>query len=219
MACPHQRGYCPSYCLLEKKNKKDSTIRKYISQIKSFFDAIGHQVDGLDSKSLGIESAPIHVNHSINDEVIQQIHDPLIKIILLLQTKFGLTFAEAIRFVPDIHTYPEGLWLTREITRNSLDRTIKYQNEYQQAIIQELSALLSNCESARARFGYEAIRVLYRIGLKQVGLKSSIHYRSIYAKERFHALAKQTPTKLARQKVMEEMSISSATLRRFLHEP
>lgn len=203
----------------KKQNKKDSTIRKYISQIKSFFNAIGHQVDGLDYKSLGIDGSSNKINYSINDEVIEKIYDPLVKNILLLQTKFGLTLSEAVLFAPDIHTYDEGLWLTREITRNSLDRTIKYQNEHQKKIINELSSLLDNCESAKSRFGYEDIRALYRIGLRQVGLKSSINYRTIYARERFQSLTKQTQKKIARQKIREEMGISPATLRRFLNEP
>ncbi len=204
--------------LWRKQNKKDNTIEKYLYHLKSFLNVINHQVSGIDSHSLGLYTNTPNTNYSINDEIIDNISDPVIKNILLLQTKFGLTFAEAIRFIPDIHTNQDGLWLTREITRNSLDRAIKYQNDTQREIIKELSTQLGNCESAQSCFGYETIRVLYQFGLKKVGLKSSINYRAIYAKERFNFLTKQIDKKLARQKVMEEMDISSATLRRFLNE-
>lgn len=200
------------------QKKKDSTIMKYISQLKSFLNVIGHKIEGIDYKSLGLDKIIQPSDHSISHEAVELIRDPLIKNIILLQIKFGLTFAEAVRFAPDIHANQDGLWLTREITRNSLDRTIKYQNEQQQQIIKELSEQLGCCESARSRFGYHEIRALYRVSLGMVGLKSSINYRAIYARERFITLTDEVQEKKAKEIIMDEMGISSSTLRRFLNE-
>ena len=199
-------------------SKKDSTIIKYISQLKSFLNVIGHQIECLDYKSLGLDKVIQQSDYSISNEVVEKIRDPLIKNILLLQIKFGLTSTEAIHFAPDIHTDENGLWLTREITRNSLDRTVRYQNEQQKKIIKELSEHLGCCESASSRLGYNEVRTFYRLTLNMAGLKSSINYRAIYARERFHTLTTEHHKKKAKEIIMDEMGISSATLRRFLNE-
>lgn len=204
--------------LWREQNKKESTIEKYIAQLKSFLDVIGHQIDGLDNKSLGLHIAAYKADCSFDNHRIEQIHEPLIKYILLMQTKFGLTFAEAVRFMPDIHANQEGLWLTREITRNSLDRIVKYQNQEQKDIIQNLLALLGSCSCAVSRFGYEDFRVLYRVSLKRAGLKPSINYRAVYARNRFEELSKNIEKKQAKDMVIKEMGVSSTSFWRFLNE-
>lgn len=201
-----------------RQDKKENTIEKYIAHLKSFLDVIGHRVPGLDNRSLGLKVATYQADYRINDDAIESIHDPLAKLILLLQIKFGLTFAEAIRFMPDIHANENGLWLTREITRNSLDRTIKYNNEEQRTIIQSLLTYLGSCTSALSRFGYSDVRLSYRIALKRVGLKSSVNYRAVYARNRFIELSQNMKKNLARELIIDEMGISPATLWRFLNE-
>lgn len=208
-------------CVVEywkQSNLRESTISIYISQLRCFLKTINHSIERIDNTSLGISKSSKPIAYTCNDQNFESIYDPLIQQLFLLQTEFGLSYSETMRFIPDIHSKEDCLWLTREITRNSLDRIIPIVNEKQNEIIRSLLSQLNNCESAKSQFGYDEVRMRYRLGLRSIGLTTSISYRFIYAKKRYQFLLNTMCKKNAQEKIIHEMGISKVTLRRYLHE-
>lgn len=198
--------------------KKETTVAKYIAQIRSFLEAINHPLRGIDNQSLNIVIKPQDTNTRFHSIPVEDIRDPLIKHLFLLQTEFGLTFSESIAFRPDIHLKENCLWLTREMTRTSRDRVVPIVTKQQKNIVQWLANELAHCESASSLFGYGPVRIRFSFELKRMHLNSAVHYRFIYAKNRAAVLLQEMSKEEANLKLRAEMGISAPTLRRLLSE-
>lgn len=136
-----------------------------------------------------------------------------------LQTQFGLTFSEAMRFIPDIHFRQESLWITREIAFNSEDRTIPLRNDKQKAIIEDLIKHTCGSKSLMQHHGYDAIRHQWHQALEQRQLPIHTNYRYLYAKHLNEELVPILGSYQVSWLIRDEMGIKSRnTLWRYLNE-
>lgn len=64
------------------------------------------------------------------------------RLLLNLQIHFGLTLSEVMRLIPGVHVQKDKLWLTREMTFNSMDRLVPVRTDVQANIIDEFILVL-----------------------------------------------------------------------------
>lgn len=162
---------------------KPDTIMGYMTVIRTFLNSIDCPLMEIDNHSLGL-TRQYKSNKKTNVQVVdlQSITEPTAHFIMALQTLFGLTFGEAIRFVPDIHFREHSLWITREIAFNSEDRVIPLRTDTQQAIITDLVTHTGGSQCLMQLHGYVLIRSLWRQALAKHGLPVSKSYRYLYAR-------------------------------------
>lgn len=203
----------------KKERIKPSTIMKYMTIIRDFFQKIEHTIPDISNKTLGLKnhkyrSKTIH----LPEDISTQLANPIAKILIELQVHFGLTLSEAMRLCPTIHVQEHELWITRDIATNSHDRTIPFRIEAQ---IEVKNSLLSLCkeQSLILTYSYHFVRSAYSNELKAVGLPSSKRYRGIYAKNMYPELSQTISPYLAKQTIMREMGLQSRrTLWSYLNE-
>ena len=123
----------------KKRTINPATIMRYMTIIRGYLVKIGCELSLIDNKSLQLlrkvkRKKKVHVIPSI----WQSISEPSARLIMALQTQFGLTFSEAIHLLPRVHIRDTHLLITREITFNSEDRIIPIRNETQKAILEDL---------------------------------------------------------------------------------
>lgn len=204
----------------KRKNITSATIMKYMTVIRCFLQSIGHHLLGINNQNLGLsrliksrKTAPV------SHELVQNISNLIAKLLLNLQIYFGLTLSEAMRLLPDVHIQENAIWLTREITSNSQDRTIPLRSDRQKIILQELTALTGQEHSLISSQGYDTVRHAYRQGLASIKLPPRKSYRYLYAQmmhEQFSPLLRNYELILL---LMREMGLQSrVTLWGYLNE-
>lgn len=200
------------------QNKSDASIRMYLANVRFFLNSLNHPIDMIDNKSLGLKRAADQPKNPYSQEKHNQITDPLVSFLLSLQTQFGLTLSESFRFNPDLHINENFVFLSRDITNNSRDRAIPVCFDVQKSILEMGSRLLPMNHDPIKRFGYSAVRTRYRHEILRAELSASVNYRHIYAQNRYPQLLAEHPQKVARSMLMDEMSVASLALWRFLNE-
>ncbi|STX55505.1 putative integrase [Legionella beliardensis] len=201
----------------QRESKTDDTIRMYIAEIRYFLQAINHQLEGIDNKSLGLVRAkPVKIKR-VHDDCLEKVSDPVVRFILSLQTEFGLTLSEAFRFTPDLHARTTFLLLSRDMTNNSKDRVIEIYSEAQKEVLKTATIINMNLNPIK-QYGYEGVRGRYRMEVIKVGLTPAVNYRYVFAQNRLAYLQTSLPKREARQIILEEMGVSERALRRYLHE-
>lgn len=89
----------------------------------------------IDNKSLGLSrQRSVRKAQNISPDIWTEISQPIARIIMGLQTQFGLTFSEAIQLIDGVHVKEDMLWITRDIAFNSEDRTIPVCTKNQQSL-------------------------------------------------------------------------------------
>jgi len=150
--------------------------------IRKFLMDMDCHLTDIDNQSLKLTVLSRHKKKiKITPNVWETIEEPCPRFIMALQSHFGLTFGEAIRFIPDVHSKEESLWITREIAFNSVDRTIPFRNDIQQAIMTELMNYTDGDRCLLKLHGEETIRVEWRKSLALRKLPTNKSYRYLYA--------------------------------------
>ena len=192
---------------------------KYMTVIRQFLQAISHYPTDIDNKNLGLlRERSLKKPTSFSFDVLEKITDPITILLLSLQIYFGLTFSEAIRFLPDVHIQQNTLWITREIASNSKDRVVPLRTAHQAKILQELLALIGPEECLMSSLGYDAIRHTYRKNLIHLKLPTQKSYRYLYAQIMHKELFPHFRNYEFTQLLMREMGLQSRiTLWGYLH--
>lgn len=206
--------------LWKKQGITTVTVMKYMTVLRYFLKYIRSPFDNIDNISLELIREKSQISYKpINIDAIEQITNPLIKVILQFQIYFGLTFSETSRLIPDIHIRENTLWLTRDITFNHQDRAIPIRNEEQIKILESFKSLNRAHESILQTHGHRPILHTYQKMTRLAGLSSKQTYRYLYAQHQYRELSKDLSHKDASQIIMNEMGLKSrTTLWNYTHE-
>lgn len=204
-----------------QKNKiKPATVMDYMTTIRRFLHGIDCPLADIDNKSLGL-SRPRNTRKGkkILPDIWAEMSRPIAKIIMGMQTQFGLTFSEAIQVIPGVHTKDDMLWITREISFNSEDRTIPFRNKNQNLILSELTNYVQGDKCLLQLHDYDDILSQWRMALGSMNLPTNKTYRYLYARQ----LKKELLPILGNYHIdwllRDEMGIKSRnTLWAYLHE-
>lgn len=206
-----------------KKKINPATMLKHMTVIRCFLTSVGHDGIPLNNKSLGISRKTNNASQKnkkrITSDIWQQGSNPISRVLLGLQIHFGLTLSEAMRIVPDIHIQEHTLWLTREITFNSVDRFIPIRTATQTQILDELKQLTDGTSNLLARHKYNLVRIHYRDAMESLELSPLKSYRYLYAQLLYQQLVSGLNSYQLALLIMEEMGLKSrTTLWSYLHE-
>lgn len=203
----------------QKRSINPATIMRYMTTIRKYLVNIGCQIAEIDNQSLQLVRPKSRKSQiDIQPDIWKRIHLPIPRLIMALQTQFGLSFSEAIHLQPDIHIREHGLWVTREIAFNSEDRMIPIRNSAQQAILVELCKLTNN-QSIRETNNYENIRMAWRNELTTHNLPANKSLRYLYARWLYQALCPILCNYQTCWVIRDEMGIKSRnTLWLYLNE-
>ena len=158
-----------------QKNKiKPATIMDYMTTIRRFLHDIDCPFSDIDNKSLGLSrQRNARKAKKILPEIWTEITLPIAKIIMGMQTQFGLTFSEAIQLIPGVHAKEDMLWITREISFNSEDRIIPIRNQNQTLILSELSSYAQGDQCLLQVHDYDDILSQWRMALRAMSLSTN----------------------------------------------
>lgn len=204
----------------QKDKTKANTIMGYMTVIRRFLNNIDCQLADIDNQSLGlIRNYTRHKKTDIQSDIWLTISEPVVQFIMALQTQFGLTLSEAIRFVPDINWREHHLWITREIAFNSEDRMIALRSEVQRNILNELSEYTQGYLSLSQMHGYDTIRYQWRMALMARKLPVNKSSRYLYAQQLKKDVAPALGDYQTNWLIRDEMGIKSRnTLWLYLNE-
>lgn len=204
----------------KKQKLKPATIMRYMTVVRVFLNEMGCPLSGIDNQSLNLSrhySQP--KRRKVSADIWQHIDEPIPHFILALQVQFGLTFGEAIRFVPDIHVQEEGLWITREIAFNSEDRNIPLRHDEQKSLLEAIIQHTKGHRSLLQQHGAEAIRYHWHTALAKQKLSSNKSYRFLYAQALQKALVSTLGNYRTSWVIRDEMGVKSRnTVWLYLHE-
>ncbi|MDN5907042.1 MAG: hypothetical protein L0H33_01575 [Staphylococcus equorum] len=155
---------------------------------------------------------------TFHSNFLQKISDPIVSLIIRLQTEFGLTLSESFRFTPDLHARSKFLLLSRDMTNNSKDRVVDIYSEPQKQLIELAENLIEMNLNPIKQYGYDSLRGRYRVAIKKASLTPSVNYRYIFAQNRFAYLCKNMKKIDARKYLLLELGVSERALRRYLNE-
>lgn len=204
------------------KNSKirASTMMNHMTVVRQYLSSINCLIPNIDNKSLQLHKS---IQKRIKKLKIQHDHwqswdNPIPRLIMALQTEFGLTFQEAIYIKPEINIQSDSIWITRNIAFNSLDRTIPIRFEMQKTILDDIKKMTNGLSIAEFN-EYEDTKLTWRKALKKRDLPMNKAYRYLYAKK----LVQYLLPILGRYKsywiIRDEMGIQSRdTLWRYLSE-
>lgn len=191
---------------------KTASIMNYLVCLRYFFKKIGHNITGIDNRSLNLSKARQKIKPLIDaDFLLNAVSDPLAHLLVGLQVKFGLSFQESIRLNPQIHLQDDALYLTREITINHKDRLVPIITPVQQELIQQLNQLTKQQASLNSIFEEKFLRLALRVALMTLQLPSHINYRFLYAKARLVDLCADYSLSESRKMVIAETAINQTS--------
>ena len=204
----------------QKKHCHPVTIMRYMTIIRRYLNDIGCSLTNIDNQSLGINRQSVsQKKRDITSDISQQLSDLPVRLIMALQTEFGLTFAEAIYLRPDIHVKEHRLLITRKIAFNSQDRDIPLRFEQQANIIAHLKRFIGVEHSLAKKVGYETICQQWRKALSKHHLPCNKTYRYLYAQKLYQDLTPKLGSYQTRWLILDEMGIKSRnTLWLYLNE-
>ncbi len=198
---------------LWRKNKlKPSTIINYMTCIRTFLLLIGHSIEGMDNHTLGLhKKSRTNKKQLPNQEICTQLQPSIPRLLMSLQVHFGLTLSEAMRIHPGIHVQESQLWLTRDITFNTQDRTIPIATIEQKQIIENLQAI-TQCETSLIDAeGYHTLLHTWQRELKRLKIPTRKPYRYLYAQRRKRQLKSVLTHYKTHLAIMDEMGLKSRT--------
>ena len=203
-----------------KRKIKRATIMRYMTTIRHFLSEINCQLTDIDNQSLGLTRRYNHLKKvTLEPAHWQAIDEPIVRLIIALQIQFGLTFSEAIHFVPDIHQQEDVLWITREIASNSTDRFIPLRNQMQKNTLVDLNTLTSSSQSLAQRYGSTLIHAQWHSVLTERNLPANQSFRYLYAQQLKMELVPILGSYQTSWLIREEMGIKSRnTLWLYLNE-
>ncbi len=195
-----------------KQKIKSSTMMNYMTVIRKFLLVMDNCTANIDNQSLGIiVNKPTKKSVKITLEKWQKIDDPFAKLLLNLQIHFGLTLSEAIRLTPGIHVWEKTLWLTREITFNSMDRIVPIRFELQADILSEFKSITKNQHTLIKLYGYRALCFAWSKALKSLRIPVKKSCRYLYAQFIYEQLTPTYRNDELTSLLMDEMGLKSRT--------
>lgn len=203
-----------------KKSKiRPSTIMNHMTIIRHYLTSIDCPVAYVDNKSLQLRKTKKRRRKlKIQHDYWQSMDNQIPRIIMALQTEFGLTFQEAIYIKPEINMQEDSLWITRDISFNSIDRTIPIRNETQKSVLDEIKKITSSKTIAKFN-GYEETKFAWRKELKKNNLPLNKSWRYLYAKQMYRYLLPLLGKYETYWLIRTEMGIKSRdSLWRYLNE-
>ena len=201
-----------------KQSITDDSIRMYLAEIRYFLQAIDHQISDIDNKSLGLNRAAEVKKKKFHDDCLQKISDPIVNLIIRLQTEFGLTLSEAFHFTPDLHTRTKYLLLSRDMTHNSTDRVVDIYSDSQKQLLKLADSIIEMNSNLVKQYGYDSLRGRYRMEVIKADLTPSVNYRYIFAQNRFSYLSRHMKKADVIEMMLLEMGVGMRALRRYLSE-
>ncbi|HCJ1069218.1 TPA: integrase [Legionella pneumophila] len=203
----------------KKQHVKDATIMRYMTIIRNYLHDINCQIPNIDNKSLQLHrKKPKHQRLKWQCDLWESFSNMTPRIIMALQTQFGLTYSEAIHIKTGIHIKEHKLSLTREITFNSLDRMIPIRNEIQKNILSDLEKL-TNRQSLVQFFSYKRVKLDWNQALIELGIPLKKSWRYLYARQMYQYLLPLLGNYQTCLVLQDELGIKSRnTLWAYLHE-
>lgn len=196
----------------KKKNLKNSTMMNYLVALRYFLKRINHRIDNIENSNLYLSKPRNNIRPVVDENaLLDAISEPLAWLLFALQSRFGLTFLEAMYIKPAIHIRDNGLWITREISTNNKDRLIPVISREQQAILEKLNTLISGNRSLSEQFGERHLRLAWKFALSTLQLPTNMNYRYLYARARLAQLCRETSKKEARVIVISETGITNTS--------
>ena len=193
-----------------KQKIKPSTMMNYMTIIRTFLLAMGNCSTGIDNQNLEI-AIQKSTKKPISLERWQKICDPIAKLLLNLQIHFGLTLSEAMSLIPGVHVQESHLWLTREITFNSMDRIVPIRSAVQVSIINEFNLLTQNQHTLIEVHGYRALCFIWHKALKALRIPAKRSCRYLYAQLTYQQLISTQGKDKVTKLLMDELGIKSRT--------
>ncbi|HAT4456158.1 integrase [Legionella pneumophila serogroup 1] len=174
----------------KKQNINPVTIMRYMTIIRRFLQMNNCPVANIDNQSLELSRPKTRQKRkkTISPDIWKSLHDPIARVIMGLQTEFGLTFKEAILIKPRIQVRECSIGITRDIAFNSTDRSIPIRTESQKVIINLFNWLTKQYGNLLQLKSYEEIRIIWRSALAKHRLSSSKSWRYLYAKQMYEYL-------------------------------
>ncbi|WP_133138549.1 integrase [Legionella genomosp. 1] len=195
----------------KKQNINPVTIMRYMTIICRFLRISNCIVANIDNQSLELSRPKTKKKNTktIYPDIWKSLSDPIVRVIMALQTEFGLTSKEAISIKPGIHLRKCSLWITREIAFNSCDRTIPIRTDNQKVVLNLFNWLVKQYESLAQFKSYEEIRILWRSALAKHHLSSTQSWRYWYAKQMHPLLLPEYGNYKTSLLIRDEMGIKS----------
>lgn len=180
---------------------KHSTIMRYMTIIRKVLTDIGCNMHYIDNRSLLLSRPkPRKKRIKITADFWKCLTNPAVRLIMALQTHFGLTFKETIHFKSSTH-------MNNQLVIS--DRIIPICTKEQSAILNEFNQLVDKGKSLIKKYGQQYIRIYWHENLKRHELPSNRTWRYWYAKERFNQLLPKIGHDKTYQYIRDEMGIKS----------
>ncbi|RUR12663.1 integrase [Legionella septentrionalis] len=192
----------------KKQNVNPVTIMRYMTIIRRFLQMNDCSVANIDNQSLEL-SRPKARKKIIPPDFWRSLNDPLARVIMGLQTEFGLTFKEAILIKPRIQVRECSIGITRDIAFNSTDRSIPIRTESQKAVLNLFNWLTKQYGNLLQLKSYEEIRIIWRTQLAKHRLSSTKSWRYLYAKQMYSSLLPECGNYKTCLLIRDEMGIKS----------
>jgi hypothetical protein len=184
------------------KRVKPSTIMRYMTIIRKVLVDLGCHVHYIDNKSLLLSCPkPRKKRIKMSVDFWQSLTNPAVRLIMALQTHFGLTFQEAIHFKISTHVQNNQLVIS--------DRIIPICTKEQSAILNEFTQLVGEGKSIIKKYSQQYIQIYWHGDLKRHELPGNRSWRYWYAKQRVEMLLPKVGLTRAYQITREEMGIKS----------
>lgn len=195
----------------KKQNINPVTIMRYMTIIRRFLRMSDCPISNIDNQSLDLTRPKARKKRKkiISPDIWKSLHDPIARVIMGLQTEFGLTFKEAILIKPHIHASECSLWITREIAFNSSDRKIPVRTENQTVVINLFNWLTQQNGNLIQLKSYEEIRIIWRSALAKHRLSSTKSWRYLYAKQMYSYLLPEYENYKTCLLIRDEMGLKS----------
>ncbi|HAU0773270.1 TPA: integrase [Legionella pneumophila] len=195
----------------KKQNINPVTIMRYMTIIRRFLQMNDCPITNIDNQSLVLSRPKARKKRkkTIPPDIWKSLNDPIARVIMGLQTEFGLTFKEAILIKPRIQVRECSIGITRDIAFNSTDRSIPVRTENQKVVLNLFNWLTKQYGNLLQLKSYEEIRIIWRSALSKHRLSSTKSWRYLYAKQMYSYLLPDNGNYKTCLLIRDEMGIKS----------
>lgn len=181
---------------------KTSTLMRYMTIIRKVLADLNCDIGYIDNRSLKLSRPkPRKMRIKLSADFWQCLSNPTVRLIMALQTHFGLTFQEAIHFQSTVSAQNNQLVIS--------DRIIPITTEVQRSILTEFNLLLDEGQSLLKKYGQQYIRIYWHSDLKRHKLPGNRSWRYWYARQRFDQLLPEAGHNETCRCLQNEMGIKS----------
>ncbi|MFO8827593.1 phage integrase N-terminal domain-containing protein [Legionella pneumophila] len=198
---------------------RTGTIMNHMTIVRHYLTKIDCTIPNIDNQSLQLsKTKKCKRKLKIQHDHWRSWDNSIPRLIMALQTEFGMTYQEAIYIKPEINIQSDSVWITRNIAFNSIDRTIPIRFERQKALLDDIKKMTEGKSIAEFN-DYEYTRLAWRKALKKHALPINKAYRYLYAKQMYQYLLPILGKYETYWVIRSEMGIKSRdSLWRYLNE-